>query len=292
MATAQPTKLLRAYVRNQQKLAWSTDGTTLAFLQGVEPKYAQYAQDRLVVVKTVGGAPQVLTDSVDRGVSFYVFDKDAASITATVDDDTTAYPVLIKTHATRKLTQGLSVVSDLNSAGGHTAALSSNDTSPTEVYALEGGHLRKLTKHNDAFMAQLQLGAVEDIRFKSADGTPIHGLVVKPPGFEPGRRYPTVLYIHGGPNLQDEHSLSFDGYQFKRQLLAASGFVVLGVNYRGSSGRGDAFSRAILADWGHKDVEDLMAGIETLVQPRSVHQARVSVVARRPDSYTDVVHGL
>jgi dipeptidyl aminopeptidase/acylaminoacyl peptidase len=144
--------------------------------------------------------------------------------------------------------------------------LASNDTSPTEVYALEGEHLRRLTRHNDAFMAQLKFGTIEDMRFKSADGTPIHGLVVKPPDFEPGRKYPTVLWIHGGPNLQDDHSFAFDGYQFKRQLLAANGFVVFGVNYRGSSGRGDAFSRAIFADWGHKEVEDLVAGVDYLVQ--------------------------
>ncbi len=107
---------------------------------------------------------------------------------------------------------------------------------------------------------------MHDLQFKSADGTPIHGLVVEPPNFEPGRKYPTILYIHGGPNLQDEHSFAYDGYQFKRQMLAASGFVVLGVNYRGSSGKGDAFSRAIAADWGHKEVEDLMAGVDALIQ--------------------------
>src|SRR5262249_55948152 len=135
-----------------------------------------------------------------------------------------------------------------------------------EVYALEGDHLRKLTKHNDAFMASLQLGAVEDLSFKSADGTPLHGLLVKPPGFQPGRKYPTVLWIHGGPNLQDSHSFAFDDYQFKRQLLAAGGLAVLGVNYRGSSGKGDAFSRAIYADWGHKEVEDLLAGVDALIQ--------------------------
>jgi dipeptidyl aminopeptidase/acylaminoacyl peptidase len=267
--TAQPTKLLRVYVPNQQKLAWSSDGTSLAFLQGVEPKYGQYGQDRLAIIKTTPGAlPQALTDSLDRGVSSYVFNKDSGTITVTIDDDTTAYPVLIntRTRSTRKLTQGLSVVSDLNAADGHTAVLSSNDTSPTEVYALEGEHLRKLTTHNDAFIANLQLGVVQDMLFKSADGTPIHGMLVKPPDFEPGRKYPTVLYIHGGPNLQDDHSLAFDGYQFKRQLLAASGFVVFGVNYRGSSGKGDAFSRAIFADWGNKEVEDLMAGVDYLVQ--------------------------
>jgi dipeptidyl aminopeptidase/acylaminoacyl peptidase len=265
---AQPIKLLRTHVPNQQKLAWSPDGTTLAFLQGVEAKYAQYAQDRLAIIRTTGGAPESLTDPLDRGVSSYAFNKDSTTFIVTIEDDGVAYPVLLnsRTHVIRKLTQGLSVVSDLSTASGHTAVLSSNDTSPTEVYALEGEHLRRLTRHNDAFMGQLKIGTTEDMRFKSADGTPIHGLVVKPPDFEPGRKYPTVLWIHGGPNLQDDHSFAFDGYQFKRQLIAASGFVVFGVNYRGSSGRGDAFSRAIFADWGHKEVEDLIAGVEYLVQ--------------------------
>jgi dipeptidyl aminopeptidase/acylaminoacyl peptidase len=265
---AQPTKLLRVEVPNQQKLTWSADGTTLAFLQGAQVKYAQYAQDRLVIVKTTGGALESLTDPLDRGVSSYAVNKDFSTLIATIDDDGIAYPVLLntRTRAIRKLTQGSSVVSDLSTANGRTAVLSSNDASPREVYALEGEHLRRLTRHNDAFMAQLKIGAVGDLRFNSADGTPIHGLVVQPPDFEPGRKYPTVLWIHGGPNLQDDHSFAFEGYQFKRQLLAASGFVVLGVNYRGSSGRGDTFSRAIFADWGHKEVEDLMAGVDYLVQ--------------------------
>ncbi len=275
-----PIKLLRLYVPNQQKLSWSSDGKTLAFLQGVEPKYGQYGQDRLAVLKTAPGATvQVLSDSLDRGVASYVFNQDSATITATIDDDTTSYPVLIntRTRAIRKLVQGLSVVSDLSTAAGHTAVLASNDTSPTELYALEGEHLRKLTRHTDAFIAQLKVGAVRDILFKSADGTPIHGLMVAPPNYEAGRKYPTVLYIHGGPNLQDEHSFAFDGYQFKRQLLAASGFVVLGVNYRGSSGKGDAFSRAIVADWGHKEVEDLVAGVDFLVQQGIADPARLGI---------------
>ena len=274
-----PARLLRVYTPNQQKLSWYPDGSALAFLQGAEPKYGQYIQDRLAVVKTTGGTSSSLSDSLDRGISSYAINKDGASITVTLDDDGTAYPAIINTRSRsiKKLPQGASVVSDLSTAGGHTAVLSSNDTSPTEVYALEGEHLRRLTRHNDAFVAGLQLGAVEDIRFNSADGTPIHGLVVKPPGFQPGRKYPTVLWIHGGPNLQDEHSLAFDGYQFKRQLLAAGGFVVFGVNYRGSSGKGDAFSRAILADWGHKEVEDLMAGIDYLVQQGMADPAKLGI---------------
>jgi dipeptidyl aminopeptidase/acylaminoacyl peptidase len=279
-AATKPTKLLRIYAPNQQKLTWSPDGKTLGFLQGVEPKYGQYGQDRLAIITVAAGATsQVLTDSLDRAVTSYVFNKDSTEITATIDDDTTAYPITLntRTHAIKKLSQGLAIVSDLVSAAGHTAVLYSNDSAPTEVYALEGEHLRKITKHTDAFVTQLKIGAVHDLQFKSADGTPIHGLVVEPPNFEPGRKYPTILYIHGGPNLQDEHSFAYDGYQFKRQMLAASGFVVLGVNYRGSSGRGDSFSRAIAADWGHKEVEDLMAGVDTLIQQGIADPAKLGI---------------
>jgi dipeptidyl aminopeptidase/acylaminoacyl peptidase len=265
---AKPGKLARIYAPNQQKLTWSADSASLVLLLGVEARYGQYAQDRLAILKVGGGsAPEVMTGSLDRGVSSYALTS-AAATTIIVEDDASAYPALLdnRAHTIKRLVQGSLLVSDLSTAARHTAALSSNDTSPTEVYALEGAQLRRLTKHNDAFIASLQLGTTEDIRFNSADGTSIHGLVVKPPGFQPGRKYPTLLYIHGGPNLQDDHSLDYTGYQFKRQMLAAAGFVVFGVNYRGSSGRGDAFSRAIAADWGHKEVEDLLAGVDYLVR--------------------------
>jgi dipeptidyl aminopeptidase/acylaminoacyl peptidase len=266
---ATPIKLQRVFVPNRQKLAWSPDGTTLASVQGAEPKYNAYIQDRLYVMNPADPTQlRSLTDSLDRPISSYAFAKDSASISVIIEDDGTAYParVDLRSGVIKKLARGNFVVTDLTSAAGHTAFLYSDDEAPAEVHALDGERLRKLTRHNDAFVAGLQLGGVEDMRFNSADGTPIHGLMVKPPGFAPGRKYPTVLWIHGGPDLQDEHSLAFDGYQFKRQLLAASGFVVFGVNYRGSTGRGDAFSQAIFADWGHKEVEDLMAGIDYLVQ--------------------------
>lgn len=263
---AQSTHLTRIYAPNQQKLTWGPDAATLMLVLGEEAKYGQYMQDHIGTVKVGGGEPESITYALDRSVSSYVL-TGPTTITATVDDDTSAYPVSIntRTHASKKLVQGPFVVSDLTAAAGHTAALSSNDTSPAEVYALEGEHLRKLTRHNDAFVASLELGTTEDIHFNSQDGTPIHGLMVKPPHYEAGRKYPTLLWIHGGPNLQDDHSLAFDGYQFKRQMLAAPGFVVIGINYRGSSGRGRAFSRAIFRDWGHLEVQDLLAGIDYLV---------------------------
>ncbi len=159
------------------------------------------------------------------------------------------------------------VVTELAAAAGHTAVLASSDGSPVEVYALESGKLRPLSAHNQALFAELTLGTVADIAFRSRDGTEIHGQVVKPPDYVPGRRYPTIVWIHGGPNGQDDHSLELEGYgpQLERQLFATHGYVVLAVNYRGSSGRGTKFARSIFADWGDKEVQDLEAAADYAV---------------------------
>ena len=260
--------VVRPYAPNNQKLAWSPDGSAIGYLQGIEPKFNAYMQDRLAVVPAAGGAARSLTDKLDRAVTSYVFAADGKSIAITVEDDGTAYPARIDLASgsiTREVAAAPSVVSALSAGAGHTALLQTNDKALAEVFALEDGKLRKLTAHNDAWLAELQLGTVEDIRFKSPDGTDVHGLMVKPPDFVQGKKYPTVLWIHGGPNGQDEHSLVLDGYQYEPQMFAAKGFVVLRVNYRGGSGRGLAYAKAIYADWGHKEVIDLLAGVDHLV---------------------------
>jgi dipeptidyl aminopeptidase/acylaminoacyl peptidase len=260
--------VVRPYAPNNQKLAWSPDGSAIGYLQGIEPKFNAYMQDRLAVVPAAGGAPRSLTDKLDRAVMSYVFAADGKSIAITVEDDGTAYPARIDLASgsiTREAAAAPSVVSALSAGAGHTALLQTNDKALAEVFALEDGKLRKLTAHNDAWLAELQLGTVEDIRFKSPDGTDVHGLMVKPPDFVQGKKYPTVLWIHGGPNGQDEHSLVLDGYQYEPQMFAAKGFVVLRVNYRGGSGRGLTYAKAIYADWGHKEVIDLLAGVDHLV---------------------------
>jgi dipeptidyl aminopeptidase/acylaminoacyl peptidase len=107
----------------------------------------------------------------------------------------------------------------------------------------------------------------------------VHGQIVKPPDFVSGRRYPTILWIHGGPNGQDDHSLEVEGYgpPLERQLFATHGYVVLAINYRGSTGRGAKFARSILADWGHKEVEDLLAGVDYAVAQGIADPARLGI---------------
>jgi dipeptidyl aminopeptidase/acylaminoacyl peptidase len=272
-------ELARPYAPNTQHLAWSPDGALVAFTQGLEPKYYGYMQDQLVVVPAAGGAARVLSARLDRAVMSYAFSADGKSLVVLVEDDGSTYPARLEL-ASNEITRLVSApitVAALSAVGGHVAMVASNDSTASEVYALEGTSERRLTTHGDALLGKVQLGAVEDLRFKSRDGTEVHGMVVRPPGFVAGRKYPAILMIHGGPNGQDDHSADFDGYQFRRQLLAAEGYVVLGVNYRGSSGRGFNYAKAILADWGHKEVEDLLAGVDAVVALGIADPARLAI---------------
>src|ERR1700716_1599218 len=119
---------------------------------------------------------------------------------------------------------------------------------------------RQFTHQNDALVAQLQLGETQDVSFKSKDGAEAHGLLTLPVGYSKGAKVPLLLRIHGGPNGQDGHSFSTE-----RQLFAAHGYGVLNVNYRGSAGRGRKSARALAADGGTVEVQDLLAGVNLLI---------------------------
>jgi dipeptidyl aminopeptidase/acylaminoacyl peptidase len=266
---ATPRQLLSVFSPNHQHLEFSSDGRLLALLQGLEPRHLAYITDRLAVASVADGHLRPLTDELDRAVSAPVFAADGKSIHVLVEDDGSNYParVDVSTGKVERLVPGPVTGHDESAASGHTAVLASSDTQAAEIFALENGELRMLTAHNEALLAELKFGAVEDIRFKSRDGTEIHGQVVKPPNYVSGRRYPTILWIHGGPNGQDQHELVPESYcpALERQMLAAQGYVVLAVNYRGSTGRGALFARSIEADWGHKEVEDLLAAVDYAV---------------------------
>ena len=260
-----PRRLLTTWSPNHQRLEWSPDGRLIAFLQGDELKYNAYIMDSLAVVEASSGRVRPLTASLDRAILSPHFTADGTAIELAVEDDGAQYPaeVRLSDGAIERLA-GRVVVNEIATAAGHTAVLASDDHSPFEVFALEAGKLRPLTTHNHGLFAELALGSVEDIVFPSRDGAQIHGQIVKPPGYVHGRRYPTIVWIHGGPNGQDDHSLALESYgpQLERQLFATHGYVALAVNYRGSTGRGAKFARSILADWGHLEVEDLRAGAD------------------------------
>jgi dipeptidyl aminopeptidase/acylaminoacyl peptidase len=244
---------------------WSPDGKWIAFLEGDERQYGAYSMEHLALVAADGSSAPArvkAVEALDRGVSAPRFSADGKSVSFLVADDRSVYPARVSL-AGGRVERALAppvVVSSWTGAREHTALLSGTDTKPTEVYALDGDKLRQLTHQNDALINELEIAPTEDVSFTSKDGTEVHGLLTKPVGYVVGRRVPLLLRIHGGPNGQDQHSFSVE-----RQWFAANGYAVLAVNYRGSAGRGQKYSRAIFADWGHYEVEDLEAGVDHVI---------------------------
>jgi dipeptidyl aminopeptidase/acylaminoacyl peptidase len=262
---------------SRSRLEWSPDGKRIAFLESDDKKWGAYNMEHLTVVASDGSAPPArvkATEDLDRGVSSPRFNADGRSLTVFVTDDRSVYPARVDLTAgkTEQLMTAPVVVSNWTTAAGCSVVLSGSSTKPTELYRADRWSLTQMTHQNDALFADIQLGATEDVSFKSKDGTEVHGLLTKPVGYVAGTKVPLLLRIHGGPNGQDGYSLSSE-----RQFFAGNGYAVLAVNYRGSSGRGMKFSRAIAADWGHYEVDDLLAGVNHVISTGVADPDRLGV---------------
>ncbi len=245
---------------------WSPDGKTLVFLESDELKYNAYNMNHLTTVASDGSSAPVrvkAAEDLDRGVSNADFSVDGKYIYFLVTDDMSVYPARIGVADGKyeRLMSSPVVISNVNSAGGRAVAISGGDSRANEVYAFENGTLRQLTRQNDALFAEINWPATEEVRFTSKDGTSVSALLTYPTGYVKGTKVPMLLRIHGGPNGQDQHSFAAE-----RQFFAANGYAVLAVNYRGGSGRGQKFSRAIYADWGNLEVQDLHAGVDHVLK--------------------------
>lgn len=250
--------------------AWSPDGRSIAYVQGGRPELTYYAGQSLAVVSAAGGAARILTARLDRNVRSPAWSADGGSVLFLLEDDRVTHLARVPAAGgeVARLVVGRRFLGDFSHGpGGKLAVLASTPLAPAEVFAVEDAELRSLSRQNDSLLAGLRLASVEEISFKTRDGTAIHGFLVKPPDYMPGKKYPAVLRIHGGPVYQ--FSNEFDGIW---QLLAANGYVVVAANPRGSSGRGEKFSRAIWADWGNLDGQDVLAAVD--------HAVRIGVADR------------
>ena len=246
--------------------AWSPDGKWITYITQLDPRLFEYATKHVAVSSSASGEAKVLTLSFDRNASEPRFSPDGKSIYFIADDDGTQNLCRIAVsggEVTRPIGGRLMLFGYSLAKNGDVAAQIDMPDRPSEIYTLpaSAGKLNRVTRTNDAFLSQLKLVQPEYVHFKSKDGTTVAGYLYKPLDYMPGKKYPTVLRPHGGPVWA-----YYAEFSHLAQLFAANGYAVLLPNPRGSSGYGQKYCQAILADWGNKDYQDDMAIVDYAVE--------------------------
>ena len=263
-AGALPKKLTQ-WAGEDTRPVWSPDGKWIAYQQSSSDEvFTMYGQPLIAIIPSGGGEKKIVSASVDRPVRDFHWSKDSKQVFGLMEDDREVQVVSFDISSgklTRHVT-GQQSFSELerNPRLDVMVSVMSNPQVPSEIYAFEGGKLRRLTHMQDSFLAPLKLPKVEGFRSKSKDGTLVSGILYRPEQMAPLGKLPLILFIHGGPVAQDDFR-----FDMTRMIYAAAGYAVAAVNYRGSSGRGVEFTRSIYGDWGNKEVMDVIGAADHLV---------------------------
>lgn len=244
----------------------SPDGKLIAYT-GVDSTDATYIDSELYVMNADGSNVRHLSASLDRSPASIIWARDGSGVYINVDADGTRNLYFVSlTGQVRQVTKGAQVlsVSDIG-AGGLAVGTLSNPLKPNDVVTFSVAPaqpvaFKQLTNVNEDVLQGKQLATTEEIWYTSVDGFKIQGWVVKPADFDPRKKYPLMLEIHGGP-----HGMYNVGFSFARQDHVSNGYVLLYTNPRGSSGYGSAFGNAIKNQYPGKDFDDLMAGVDTVI---------------------------
>jgi dipeptidyl aminopeptidase/acylaminoacyl peptidase len=269
----EPRRVAR-WIGAENDLAWSPDGKRLAFIG----RAGRLSSARVYLVDAAGGTPELvlapsfryepnaiewladgtLTFSADVGGSSGLYRLDPA----------TKQPVQLL--GGRRKMNGFS----FDESGKRVAFVATSMTKPTELYVADadGKNERRLTSFNDKLASEVAFSDADRFTYTSVGGTEIEAWLMKPYGYQPGKKYPVVLYIHGGP-----HSQYGEGWFDEFQNLAAQGMFVLFTNPRGSSGYGADFTFSSRGDWGGKDYQDLMKATDIVAKRADVDSTKMGV---------------
>ena len=256
---------------------WSPDGKYIAYLANTESNNL-YKLNRLWLAPVSGGPPECLSENLDREVRNIVWSSDSEFLFGLVPDKAREhiYSFACKDGSFNRIIGGEIRLSSFNlSKLGDLFAFSLVDNDhPDEIFtaASDGSRLQQRTWLNQPLLDEVNLGKTERIEFKNPDGQTVEGFVLKPPDFDPANKYPLILKIHGGPQGTDGNYFSTEG-----QWYAANGYIVLWVNYRGSSDYGEAWQEAIAVDWYFKEYDDLMAAVDFMCEKDFVDSQRLGV---------------
>jgi acylaminoacyl-peptidase len=260
----------------------SPNGRKIAYI-GYDYRGKEYDVERLYVMDADGSHPKLLSGSLDRDASRPQWSGDSGTIYFTADDHGSShlYRATLDGKVTRITTArerfGGYAGSETASiaANGRVALVRSTPGEPADVVTFtvdQPSRVTRLTSSNDSLLASHEVGSVEEVTYDSFDGHAIQGWIIKPPGFDPAKKYPLILDIHGGP-----HAMYGVEFNHQMQMFAGRGFVVLYTNPRGSTGYGEEFGDVIHTKYPGDDFKDLMAGVDMMLARGYIDGKRLAV---------------
>ena len=247
---------------------YSPDGRMIAFMSADSVDHSAWAESRLWLMNADGSNAHLVSGTLDRPISGVSWASDNSGLYFNVESQgsknlyfaTPGGQLRPVTTGTQVLTV-TSVGKNGLAVGVRTTPVKPNDVVTFTVPKTGAvSAFNQLTAVNDDVLAGKQLAQTEEMWYTSKDGLKIQGWIVKPPGFDPSKKYPLILEIHGGP--QAMYNVAFN---FARQDHAANGYVILYTNPRGSTGYGEKFTNEIKNAYPGKDFDDLMAGVDTVL---------------------------
>jgi len=256
---------------NDNRPVYSPDGKHIAYRAMKRPDFEADRYGLMLYNRVDGEAIEIgtaLAEQYDRSVGEIVWSPDSKRIYVTCSDAgyNSLFEVAVPSGKVNQLTEKMFVSSvRVSPKGSQLVFLKQSASTPGELFVSKRNatSLRQLTHINDAIIAEIEMNSLEPFHYASADGSPVHGFLLKPPGFDATRKYPLVYLVHGGP--QGAWRDSFH-WRWNYQMFAAPGYVVSIINPRGSTGYGQQFTDDISTDWGGKVFDDLMAGLDFVVE--------------------------
>jgi dipeptidyl aminopeptidase/acylaminoacyl peptidase len=267
---------------------WSPDGKQIAYETSGGSKYFYYTDNRIAVVPSEGGSPQLLTSAFDEdadllrwapeGIYFSALQKTTSSLFL-LDPQSKAVKQIAMPGTT--IANGFSFTRDFQHVAFRGAGqnqygeiFSSSLSSPAPVQVTHAG----------AQLSAFTLARREVVRWKSGDGTEIEGVLIKPADFDANKKYPLLVVIHGGPSGIDMPSISADRY-YPMERFVARGALILRPNYRGSAGYGEAFRSLNVRNLGVGDFADVISGVDYLIGQGYVDKDRVGAMGWSEGGY-------
>jgi dipeptidyl aminopeptidase/acylaminoacyl peptidase len=267
---------------------WSPDGRQIAYQTANGREFFYYANSYVAVVSAEGGAPRVLTEGFDESPNLIEWARDGIYFSSLQKTSSSLFRL---NHATK-------VIEQISGPAGFGSSQFSFSADFTQVAFVGAGandypevylstvkpfQPKRLTAMGDQLKG-FRLATREVIEWKSVDGTPIEGVLIKPAGFDRSKKYPLLVVIHGGPTGVDTPVIRGDRY-YPIEIFAAKGAMILRPNYRGSAGYGETFRSLNVRNLGVGDYWDVISGVDHLIEQGNVDRDRVGAMGWSQGGY-------